>query len=112
MSDKKLTAWFNINNSYRFSYPTTFDRIIKEIDALEIPTEYIESAIVQYHDGSIVELTGDELSHHQSIDKSVIIHSADPPSLRKIRDIRIFVSLDRLEEDIDELVEEILGKYC
>ena len=40
---KKTTTSFNLDKAIsRISHPSVFDRIVKEIDAKEIPAKYIE----------------------------------------------------------------------
>jgi hypothetical protein len=109
---KKTTTNFNIDRAIsRIAKPSVFDRLVKEIDAKEIPSRYIEYILVQYYDGNIVELSGKELTHPIPVNKNATQESMES-SYKKMRDIKIFISTDRLEEDINEKVEEILGKFC
>lgn len=109
---KKSTARFNINKSIgRIARPSVFDRIVNEIDATEIPAKYIEQILVQYNDGNVVEVSGDEIFHPITVNKAANWEILEE-SFKQIRDMKIFISTYRLEQDVNILVEQILGKYC
>lgn len=111
MSERRITNIELDKALGKASRPSVFDRLVKEIDASEIPAKYIESIIIQYYDGNVVELSGDEISHPIPVNKSASWEDmAD--SFKKMRDVRIFISTEKLEKDINVLVEEYLGKYC
>ena len=110
MATKK--TGFNLDKAIsRIAKPSVFDRIVKEIDAKEIPAKYIEQILVQYYDGNVVELKGSELTHpipvnrHQSME-------AMQNSFKKMRDVKVFIDTEKLEQDINEEVEKLLGSYC
>lgn len=88
-----------------------FDRIVREIDAVEIPTRYIEQIIVQYYDGGVTEIYPDDISLPESINKDNT-KAALETSGNEIKDLRIFINTERLEKDVNEELEKILGKYC
>lgn len=109
---KKTTTSFNIDKAVsRAAKPSVFDRIVKEIDTKEIPAKYIEQILVQYHDGNVVELKGAELSYPIPVNRHATWESMED-SFKKIRDVRIFVNTSRLEQDINEEVEKLLGNFC
>jgi hypothetical protein len=109
---KKATTSFNIDNAIsRISKPSVFDRIVKEIDAKEIPSKYVEQILVQYYDGNVVELKGNELTHPIPVNKNATWETMED-SFKKMRDVRIFINTDKLEKDINSLVEKYLGKHC
>ena len=109
---KKTTTSFNIDRAIsRIAKPSVFDRIVKEINAKEIPSRYIEQILVQYYDGNIVELKGEELTHPIPVNKNATWEVMED-SFKKMRDVKIFINTDRLEKDINEQVEKILGNYC
>jgi len=109
---KKSVTNFNIDKAIsRISKPSVFDRIVKEIDAKEIPSKYIEQVLVQYVDGNVIELKGDELSHPIPVNKNASWEIMED-MFKKIKDVKIFISTDKLEHDINEDVEKFLGKYC
>jgi|SRR5271166_3547330 len=108
---KKITS-FNIDKAIsRIAKPSVFDRIVKEIEAKEIPVKYIESVLVQYYDGNVVELSGNQLTHPIPMNKNVNWENMED-SFKKMRDVKIFISTDTLEKDINELVEKLLGPHC
>lgn len=108
---KKITN-FNLDKAIsRISKPSVFDRIVKEIDAKEIPSAYIEQILVQYYDGTIVELSGNEITHPIPVNRSATWEMMED-SFKKMRDVKIFISTDKLEKDINVMVEDLLGKYC
>lgn len=109
---KKTTTSFNIDKAIsRIAKPSVFDRIVKEIDAKEIPAKYIEQILVQYYDGNVVELSGNELTHPIPVNKNASWEAMED-SFKKMRDVKIFINTDKLEKDINEEVEKILGNFC
>lgn len=109
---KKTTTSFNIDKAIsRIAKPSVFDRIVKEIEAKEIPAKYIEQILVQYYDGNVVELSGTELTHPIPVNRSANWEEMEE-SFKKMRDVKIFINTDRLEKDINEQVEKLLGSYC
>lgn len=111
MSERRITNIELDKAVGKVSRPSVFDRLVKEIDPIEIPAKYIESILIQYYDGNIVELNGEDISHPIPVNKSASWEDmAD--SFKKMRDVRIFISTEKLEKDINILVEEHLGKHC
>jgi len=109
---KKTTTSFNIDKAIsRIAKPSVFDRIVKEIDAKEIPAKYIEQILVQFYDGNIVELSGNEITHPIPMNKNISWDTMQD-SFKKMRDVKIFINTDKLEKDINEEVEKILGSFC
>jgi uncharacterized protein (DUF2344 family) len=109
---KKMTTSFNLDKAIsRVAKPSVFDRIVKEIDAREIPPEYVEQVLVQYYDGNIVELSGEDLTHPIPLDQQSTWELMEE-SFKKMKDVKIFINTDRLEKDINEMVEQLLGRYC
>lgn len=109
---KKTTTSFNIDKAIsRIAKPSVFDRIVKEIEAKEIPAKYIEQILVQFYDGNIIELSGKEITHPIPVNKNISWQNMQD-SFKKMRDVKIFINTDRLEKDINEEVEKILGAFC
>lgn len=109
---KKTTTSFNFDKAInRIAKPSVFDRIVKEVDAKEIPAIYVEQILVQYYDGNVVELSGTEISHPIPLNKSASWEMMED-SFKKMRDVKIFINTDKLEKDINEMVENLLGSYC
>ena len=108
---KKITN-FSLDNAIdRIARPSVFDRIVKEIDAKEIPAKYVQQILVQYYDGSVIELSGDEITHPIPMNKNASWEGLEE-SFKKMRDVRVFINVETLERDINELVEKYLGAYC
>lgn len=109
---KKATTSFNLDKAIsRIAKPSVFDRIVKEVDAREIPAKYIEHILVQYYDGNVVELSGNELTHPIPVNKDANWEIMEE-TFKKMRDIKVFINTERLEKDINELVEKFLGNHC
>lgn len=109
---KKTTTGFSLDKAIsRITKPSVFDKIVKEIDAKEIPAKYVEYVLIQYYDGSVVEISGADLTHPIPLKRNIIWDKMEE-SFKKMRDVRVFISTDQLEIDINIMVEAILGKYC
>lgn len=109
---KKTTTSFNLDKAIsRIAKPSVFDRIVKEIDAKEIPAKYVEQILVQYYDGNVVELSGNEITHPIPLNKNASWQAMED-SFKKMRDVKVFINTDKLEKDINELVEGVLGRFC
>ena len=109
---KKTTTSFNLDKAIsRITKPSVFDRIVKEIDAKEIPAKYIEQILVQYYDGNVIELSGSEITHPIPVNRNISWEVMED-SFKKMRDVKIFINTDKLEKDINEEVEKFLGNYC
>ncbi len=109
---KKITTSFNLDKAIsRITKPSVFDRIVKEIDAKEIPAKYIEQILVQYYDGNVIELSGTEITHPIPVNRNISWEVMED-SFKKMRDVKIFINTDKLEKDINEEVEKFLGNYC
>jgi len=108
----KRTTSFNLDKAIsRIAKPSVFDRIVKEVDAKEIPAKYIEHILVQYYDGNVVELSGSELTHPIPVNKDANWEVMEE-TFKKMRDIKVFINTEKLERDINELVEKYLGFHC
>lgn len=108
---KKITS-FNIDKAIsQISKPSVFDRLVKEVEAKEIPAKYIEHILVQYHDGNVIELRGNEITHPIPLNKQANKEIMEN-SFKLMRDVKVFISTDKLEEDVNAMVEKFLGKHC
>lgn len=109
---KKTTTSFNLDRAIsRITKPSVFDRIVKEVIAKEIPAKYIEQILVQYYDGNVIELKGDEITHPIPLNRKISFETMEE-SFRHMRDVKVFINTDKLEKDINEAVEKILGEFC
>lgn len=111
MADKKNTNFALDKALGRILKPSVFDRLVKEVEATEIPAKYIDQIVVQYYDGNVVELKGEDITSPIPVNKTADWEVMEN-SFKKMRDVRIFIATDKLERDVNELVEEHLGKYC
>lgn len=103
---------FSIDNALgKIAKPSVFDRIVKEIDPVEIPARYIEKIVVLYNDGTVVELSGDEIAFPMPMNRASQQDSVEE-LFKAMRDVKVYISTDQLEIDINELVEKYLGAYC
>jgi hypothetical protein len=108
----KKTTNFSLDNAInRIARPSVFDRIVKEIDAKEIPARYVEQILVQYYDGNVIELSGDEITHPIPMNKNAQWEGMEE-SFKKMRDVKVFINTEILEQDVNELVEKYLGAFC
>lgn len=111
MSDKKIHQ-LDVNKVLqRILTPSVFDKIVKEVDAKEIPTEYVERIVVFYKDGNVVELTGEEITRPVPVNRQGNWSEMEDP-YQSMKEVKIFVNTDRLEKDINCLVEQYLGGKC
>lgn len=108
----KKTTNFSFDRALnRIARPSVFDRIVKEIDAKEIPARYVEQILVQYYDGNTVELSGEEITHPIPMNRNASWDKMEE-SYKKMRDVRVFINTEILEKDINIMVEKLLGPHC
>jgi hypothetical protein len=108
----KKTTNFSFDRAIsRIARPSVFDRIVKEIDAKEIPARYVEQILVQYYDGNTVELSGEEITHPIPMNRNASWDKMEE-SYKKMRDVKVFINTEILEKDINIMVEKLLGLHC
>jgi len=108
----KKTTNFSFDRAIsRIARPSVFDRIVKEIDAKEIPARYVEQILVQYYDGNTVELSGEEITHPIPMNRNASWDKMEE-SYKKMRDVKVFINTETLEKDINTMVEKLLGPHC
>lgn len=102
---------FNFNRAINsVSKPSVIDRIMREIEAIEVPEQYVEHIMVQYDDGTISELSGKDMIRPVPLSIHLpILPDNHPDYLKQIMDIRIFINTSKLEHDVNIEVEKILG---
>lgn len=103
-----MTKKINIGNSQNLS--PVFSRIISEINATEIPVKYIEKIAVTFSDGGRIELTGDEITHPVPINKRSTWENMQK-NFSKVQEVKVFIKLQQLEEDINKIIAHRLRKY-
>jgi hypothetical protein len=111
MSDKKI-HYLDVNRAIeRIVTPSVFDKIVNEVDASEIPTQYIESILVYYNNGQVIELSGSEITHPVPVNRRGNAEEMEAP-YRQMREVKIFINTAKLEKRVNEMVEDLLGGYC
>lgn len=111
MPDKKIKE-FDLHKALeKIITPSIFDQFVKEIDADEIPTDYIEKIVVYYYNGTIVELSGDEIEHPVPVNKQGNADDMDE-SFKKMREVKVIVNTEKLEKDVNNLLEDLIGDRC
>jgi len=108
---KKITNISFGNTISGIAKLSVFNRIISEIDASEVPSKYVQQILVQYHNGNIVELKGEELTQPIPVNKNASWEKMKE-SFDQMKDLKIVINTDILEKDINELVEKYLGHLC
>lgn len=89
---------------------STFERIVREIDTKEIPHNYVDQVIISYLDGNVVKLDGNDLSH--PISSKTIKWDIMDDIFKKMKDVKVVLDLDKIEADVNIMVEKYLGRHC
>lgn len=108
MSNKKVSPFELSQALNQITSESVFDRLIKEIDAKEIPAKYIEYISVSYKDGNTVELTGQELSHPIPLNKNASWADMET-SFKKVKNVRVFIDTKKLEVDVTNEINKLIG---
>lgn len=95
----------------RVAKPSVFDRLVREIDCIQIPPRYIQTVLIQYNDGSVVEVEGGDLKYSIPMHKDAKWEKVDEV-FRDMKDLKVFIDTETLEKDVNLMVEDFLGKYC
>ena len=109
MANKKIN--YKLDRALqRITHPSKFDQIIKEIDAVEIPAEYIEYISVYYADGQMVEISGKEFDNPVPVDTcsklpNIVIQD------NTIQEVKIYIDTHKLETDINIYLAILLGRF-
>ena len=110
MSNKRTN--FELDRALRrIVTPSIFDRIVREVDANEIPIEYIEQIVVHYMDGTVIELGSEEITNPVPLNRAADWNNMSE-SFKKMKDVKVYVNTEKLESDINVKVEEYLGGKC
>jgi len=107
MSNRKITPFELSQALNHISAESIFDRLVKEVDAKEIPAKYIEYLTVFYKDGNSVDLTGNELSNPIPLNKNVSWNEMED-TFHKVKNVRVFIDTKRLEVDVNMQIDELL----
>jgi len=89
---------------------TVFKRLVKEVDAYEIPPKYIEKIIVSYFNGTVVDLVGDQISKPVPVNREESWEDIGK-MYKNIEEVKVFINTEQLETDINERMEELFKKY-
>lgn len=90
--------------------PTSFAKIVSEIKATRIPSSYIDKIVLTYLDGSVVVLSGDEITHPIPLDQPENLEKVHK-RYKNVQEVKVFVKLEKLEHDINTMIMDKLGKY-
>ena len=82
-----------------------FERILSEVDAEEIPAEFIEYISIHYADGSVIEILGSEIAYPVPIRRNEKWKRLETNN-RKISDLKVYVNLQKLEREINKVVSK------
>lgn len=108
---KKISG-FNVERAAdNVARSSVFDRIIKEIEPVEIPAKYIQRILVQYKDGTSIELQGDSINHPLPVSKETARALAED-GVQQVSDVKLFLRIEEIEVDVNKMVGELLNKYC
>lgn len=88
--------------------PSVFDRFVKEIEVDEIPIKYIDSIMVFYHDGKIVELRGDDIKNPIPVNREATWESMSEV-FKEMREVKVYINILQLEEDVNKELEKYTG---
>lgn len=99
MSDKDYRKAINdLINQY------SFDKMLQEIDISKIEAKYIEKIVLYYTDGSTVDVYGYLLSG--LIDINEIHISPHTTDEAEVYECRLFINTNKLERDINKLIDD------
>lgn len=109
MPDKKIDE---INRALnRISDPSIFDSFIREIDTNEIPPEYIERVTVYYDNGSVIDISRQDIVRPIPVDRDSIWDKIDK-CYGKMTEIKIFVDTYKLETDVNASINKLFKNRC
>ena len=94
----------------RITNPSIFDTFIKEIDIECVPPEYIDRVVVYYSNGSIIELPSKYITSPVPLDLNSKWAKSKEVS-ESMQEIKVFVDTDKLERDVNILLDKLLSKY-
>ena len=107
----KRTSGFNVERAAGSAARiSVFDRIVREIEPVEIPSKYIHHIQVQYSDGTERLLNGDSLSQNIPVGKDSARRLADGE--QEVQDVKVHLNIDSIERDVNAMVESLLGPHC
>lgn len=90
--------------------PAPFARLIGEIYATRVPSRYIEKIVITYLNGTQVEMSGGEIAFPVPLNKTFDSNSTHE-KYKNVKEIKVFLKLEKLEHDINVIIMDKLGKY-
>jgi len=111
MSNKDLKETELDRALKRLVTPSVFDRLVREIDASEVPATYIEQIVVHFNNGSTVELSGKEISNPIPVNRDGNWEEMGE-AYKNIKEVKVFIDTQNLETDVNGMVEDYLGGRC
>lgn len=106
MSNRKITPFELSQAINKLNSETVFDRLVKEVDAKEIPAEYIEYMSVLYKDGSAVQLTGNELTSPIPVNKNASWNEMED-TFKQVENIRVYIDTKKLEIEVTKQIDSL-----
>lgn len=108
MSKKSLTN-FTLEKAFApISKSSVIDQILTEIEIKEIPIKYIECVLIQYFDGEKLKIEPSFLKHSVSLNNGITSNFEEYTT----KDVRVFISTEKLESDVNKILNRLLEKFC
>jgi hypothetical protein len=86
-----------------------YEQILCEVEVDEIPVEFVDKIILQYHDGSEVEIKGEELTKPIPTNNTLSWDQFNQVC-GGIKNIQVIIAIHKLKEVIDADVEILFGR--
>ena len=93
------------------AHSSAYDRIIQEIDPVEVPARYIDCILILYKDGTKALVGGDQIRQPLALSNETVQLFANDDA-RPIHEIKLFLKIDLIETDANRLVDQLLNNYC
>lgn len=90
--------------------PTVYDRILTELTPTEIPAKYIDIILIQYKNGSIIELSGADITNPIPVNQDADWDSVSE-QMETIDVVKVFINTDRLAEYVDKETDLLLSNF-
>jgi hypothetical protein len=87
-----------------------FDRIMEEIDPSSIPTKYLKSVRIIFHNGKEIELAGDEIINPSPL-REDFSWEMIANQFKQVRDVNILIDVEKFQNDVYLNSDAILSKH-
>lgn len=94
----------------KFDRENEFDRIMEEIFPLSIPASYIKAIVVKMKNGSVVNLSGEDLLNPLPMSGD-FSWSEVAKNFEAIDDVEVLVDIPELRDSVIKNVKSILAKH-